>query len=71
MDFDPDLHPLSRGYAQRVPPEHLADTDESGIAGQPYVYPEALDRKHDDTAPARDKQVRAERLGPAAGGSSQ
>lgn len=51
MDFDPDLHFLTRGYTQRVPPEYFADTDDSGITWQPDVYPEALAlaRKHDRT----------------------
>lgn len=51
VDFDPDLHFLTRGYAQRVPPEYFADTDDSGITWQPDVYSEALAlaRKHDHT----------------------
>jgi SAM-dependent methyltransferase len=49
--FDPDLHFLTCGYTQRVPPEYFADTDDSGIVWQPDVYPEALAlaRKHDGT----------------------
>lgn len=52
MYFDPDLHFLTRGYTQRVPPEYFADTDDSGIVWQPDVYPEALAlaAKHDRTA---------------------
>lgn len=51
MDFDPDLHLLTRGYIQRVPPRYFADIDDSGITWQPDVYPEALAlaRKHDRT----------------------
>lgn len=48
MDFDSDLHFLTRGYNQRVPPEYFADANDSGITWQPDVYPEtlALARKH-------------------------
>lgn len=51
MDFDADLHFLTRGYIQRVPPVYFPDTDVSGIVWQPDVYPEAmaLARKHDRT----------------------
>ncbi|TVT61892.1 class I SAM-dependent methyltransferase [Amycolatopsis rhizosphaerae] len=52
VDFDPELHFLTRGYTQRVPPEYFADTDASGIIWQPDVYPEVLSlaRKHHRTA---------------------
>ncbi|TVT55321.1 class I SAM-dependent methyltransferase [Amycolatopsis rhizosphaerae] len=51
MDLDPDLHFLTCGYLQRVPPEYFADADDSGITWQPDVYPAALAlaRKHDRT----------------------
>jgi hypothetical protein len=52
MEFDPDLHSLTRGYTQRVPPEYFADSEDSGVTWQPDVYPEtlALAREHDRTA---------------------
>lgn len=51
MNFDPDLHFITRGYTQRVAPEYFVDTEESGITWQPDVYPEvlALARKHGRT----------------------
>jgi SAM-dependent methyltransferase len=51
MEFDADLHFLTRGYTQRVPPEYFTDIDDSGIIWQPDVYPEtlALARRHDRT----------------------
>lgn len=51
MDFDPDLHFLTRGYLQRVSPEYFTDIDDSGVIWQPDVYTEtlALARKHDST----------------------
>jgi 2-polyprenyl-3-methyl-5-hydroxy-6-metoxy-1,4-benzoquinol methylase len=42
MEFGSDLHFLTRGYTQRVPPEYFKDTDDSGITWQPDVYPETL-----------------------------
>lgn len=52
MTLDPDLHYLTRGYVQRIPPEYFVDIDDSGITWQPDVYPEtlALARKRDCTA---------------------
>lgn len=49
MGLDRDLHYLTRGYVQRVPPEYFVDEYDSGITWQPDVYPEmlALARKHD------------------------
>lgn len=52
MDLDPNLHCLSRGYIQRIPPEYFTDVDDSGITWQPDVYPATLEsaRKHGRTA---------------------